>query len=485
MGKASKWFRGLLGLKKPDPSSQPESQPNSKGKATKKRWSFVKSYGEKDQRVPAVVSDEVDPSKHAIAVAAATAAVAEAAVAAAQAAAEVVRLTSNGRGSIPSSHHTNVTRVTSLPGGNVGAVSPSAAVNVIGGSRGNREEWAAVLIQSHFRAYLSRRALRALKALVKLQAIVRGRIVRKRDHNACFLQQLWEARRSHTIACVGRVGIFESPHKGPATPEKFEHLARARSMHGENLIYRRNGSKNRSGSYQNGRMAFKSWEIEGANVRPGSKYDESRDKILEIDSGKPQIAAKRRNLFHSSHLSIGSDQYSYSFTTSKDSTGHRTLPSLSSFEAQSGVSPINFSYYVDEEEDPFCTAESSPQILSTSSKGDHLGRGPFTPTRSDGSRSCLSGYSDCPSYMSCTESSKAKMRSLSAPRQRPQYERSSSTKRFSVHGYGETRVNPQRVAALQANFTSKAYPGSGRLDRLGMPIREEAVGFSGGLWHRY
>ncbi|KAI4384757.1 hypothetical protein MLD38_002866 [Melastoma candidum] len=40
---------------------------------------------------------DVDPNKHAIAVAAATAAVAEAALAAAQAAAEVVRLTSGGR----------------------------------------------------------------------------------------------------------------------------------------------------------------------------------------------------------------------------------------------------------------------------------------------------------------------------------------------------------------------------------------------------
>lgn len=40
---------------------------------------------------------DIDPNKHAIAVAAATAAVAEAALAAAQAAAEVVRLTSGGR----------------------------------------------------------------------------------------------------------------------------------------------------------------------------------------------------------------------------------------------------------------------------------------------------------------------------------------------------------------------------------------------------
>lgn len=125
MGKASRWFKRLLGMKTDTQNT------NNLDPKDKKRWSFGK-HSPSPLQSPAVTA-EIDPiiwmgsytekeqNKHAIAVAAATAAAADAAVAAARAATAVVRLTSLSRGTQFNS----------------------------GGER-----WAAVKIQTVFRAHL-------------------------------------------------------------------------------------------------------------------------------------------------------------------------------------------------------------------------------------------------------------------------------------------------------------------------------------------
>ncbi|KAM7257256.1 hypothetical protein ACFE04_012997 [Oxalis oulophora] len=447
MGKATKWFRSFFNLK-------PKTDKQIK---TNRRWSFVKSYREKDNVIPpatkhtgdfinsdtssplyvatsavnqnALLSiDEYDhENQRAIAVAAATAAVADAAV--------VVRLTAGGRDS------------------------------------GELFALAAVKIQSAFRGYLAKRALRALRGLVRLQAMVRGHIERKQT-----AKKIQAMSRAQARARARRAQVSESSQSsskgshsnqpGPPTPEKVEYRIRSKSVNYEPpSMLKRNGSKSRGRTIIDQDRALQSgcnWldrqidrhsqNLHQFSVRFGLQDDETTDKILEIDTAKPHFGAKDRHIFHSTHLSH-SDQYANSKDCHAD---------ISSYSCEVDfVKPLKFA------ESPFCTTDNSPQFYSASSKGDGSRRSPFTPTKSDCSRSFLSGYSDHPNYMSYTQSSMAKVRSISAPKQRPNYERVFSTKRNSIHGFG---AHSHKISALHSNFAGKAYPGSGRLDNMGMPV---------------
>lgn len=198
-------------------------------------------------------------------------------------------------------------------------------------------------------------------------------------------------------------------------------------------------------------------------------YDEKNAKILEVDnSGKPSKFNSKRKTSNipSSSSPMNSDQKSRSLAAgadspSKDSTTAQLSIStpLSSVDMGQSLSPLRFPIAEPEE------LEGSPQFFSATSLAGSSRRVALTPAKSDYSRSLFSGCSDHPNYMANTESSRAKARSQSAPKQRPEFEKSSSMKRLSSQGLGGQK------SSLQAKFASKAYPGSGRLDRLGMPMR--------------
>ncbi|CAI9291204.1 unnamed protein product [Lactuca saligna] len=401
MGKASKFFKSLLGFRTTEASTTQSSRSEPKQpKPTKRRWSFVKSHKEIPQRRLRDTSksfdgvslhhyhrnptDNEDPNKHAIALAAATAAVVDAAVAAAQAAAEVVRITRRTTG------------------------------------YGVREDLAAVKIQSCFRAYLARRALRALKALVKLQAVVRGHILRKQT--ADMMRRFQALLRAQARARALRSHLSDSTTKLPsylhhhehATPEKFEQIPR--NKHDHHSILKKNNSK----SYNR------------------DVITQENDKIVEIDT-----ITKGKKLFQHDQINFGSSQ---SLTTSRGSTVQPTT------SRGSTVQPTSSS--------PCASCEVNSY---------------------EGSRSYVSTHSNHPNYMANTESSRAKVRSLSAPRLRSHNEVSSGAKRDPGYKYGS---GVQWVPTVHDSFARKAYPGSGRLDRLGMPVYDmEETEFCVGYWN--
>eukprot|EP00249_Psilotum_nudum_P001195 c13557_g1_i1 orf=585-1838(-) len=110
------------------------------------------------------------------------------------------------------------------------AVVDSAAVvhHTIGddGQKSVGEECAAVIIQTAFRGFLARRALHALRGLVRLQALVRGHVVRKQT--VATLHCMQALVRVQMRVCAHRAHMLR---EGQAAQRKIEERYKLEAQH--------------------------------------------------------------------------------------------------------------------------------------------------------------------------------------------------------------------------------------------------------------
>lgn len=405
MGKATRWLKGIFGIKNTTKDNQ------SYNSGDRKRESFGGSgRGSGGKRGlcnnPATVPPNITPSeaawlksyyedsekeqnKHAIAVAAATAAAADAAVAAAQAAVAVVRLTSNGRGTM----------------------FPASCGGGGGGGVGDTETWAAMKIQATFRGYLARKALRALKGLVKIQALVRGYLVRKQATATLHGMQAL-IRAQATVKSKRAQARFPShdfyglPQPNYRARRSLEIYDETRSEHAASIHSRRLSAS-----------------FESRTINPIS---EDIPKIVEVDTGRPRSSSSRG-------------------WRSSNSPGPRPEPSEPDPFYPPRISIPCCQHWHDTEwgltgdECRFSTAQSTPRFMNSGG----LNPAPVTPSKSvcgDSNSYFLRHYGNYhhnPNYMANTQSFRAKVRSQSAPKQRP--EAGYSKKKLSLNDIMESR----------------------------------------------
>ncbi|XP_042436955.1 protein IQ-DOMAIN 19-like [Zingiber officinale] len=385
MGKAGKWLRSLL---------------MGKTSSDEKKEKAEHSLPPWPQPVAAVPKEKKRTEK---ALAVATAAAAEAAVAAAQAAAAVVRLTA-------------------------------------GSNRPKAEELAAIRIQSTFRGYLARKALCALRGLVKLQALVRGHLIRKQAAAA--------------LRCMQAL----------VTAQERARLQRIQMAEDSPIIQQRKSIHRRSPQHPRWRQSHSSpihvlvtdEDIEKLQYSFMDRNAEEDIKIVEMDLGVSRGSTKSRNSYSVTQSETKQNELSGYY-------GHAGTPSR--VDQYPEFSPCSRAYSEHFEDFAFAKTQSSPHYLSSISVPDATTH-PY----------------DCPffpNYMANTESSRAKVRSQSAPRQRTDtIERQMSRRRPSVEGRNIPRSMKMQRSSSHVGMMASGYqyPWSIKLDKSNMSFKDSECG---------
>lgn len=237
---------------------------------------------------------------------------------------------------------------------------------------------AAVKIQSVFRGYLARKALRALKGLVKLQALVRGHLVRKQA-NATLraIESLFRAQARFRVRKSFSGGSDHHREVSsclPPPPRKSTETL-------GDIYVSKVHSRRLSTSFE-------------TNLHSIHEFP----KIVHVDNGKSNKTKFRKS------LGPFSKAYSSPLPPSRELQAHRQYQNL--YEIHSG--PMW-------EECRSSSAQSTPKLAT------------FDGPKPRGTRSVcdeaivFEKFNVFPNYMSNTSSSRAKLRSRSAPKMRPEF----------------------------------------------------------------
>ncbi|KAI5422802.1 hypothetical protein KIW84_046001 [Lathyrus oleraceus] len=250
-------------------------------------------------------------------------------------------------------------------------------------------EWFCLISTSLSVLKKARKALRALKGLVKIQALVRGYLVRKRA--AATLHSMQALIRAQNSVRTQRA---------------------RRSMSKENRFLSENLARKSLERYDETRSEFHSKRLPTSSYEtPLNGFDES-PKIVEIDTYKTKSKSRR---FTSTMSEYGEELPPCHATVSSPLPTRISVPDHRNHQQQQ-----DFDWYFNNlEECRYPTTHNTPRFNHSSSTLP-----PNTPSKSVcGGESTFYRpyyYSNFPNYMANTQSFKAKLRSHSAPKQRPE-----------------------------------------------------------------